>query len=109
MVSLHSSNTAIDSGSFSFSLVGNAITTVETWTAPAGGVLQFNGLEQGEIYTLERMITNDSGEDWMVLEFELFPPERGESGEPFPEYRPPGLHQLEQPRWAELRAGKRAA
>jgi len=74
-VSLHSSNSGIDNGSFSYAVAGNTITIEETWTSVGLGSLEFDGLDAGVNYTVVKNITNNTGFDWISFANELLDPE----------------------------------
>ena len=61
--------------SFDFILNGSVITTTETWGSSFGGELEFVNLDDGVAYTVIRNITNNSGENWLDFELELFDPD----------------------------------
>ena len=86
MLELHSSNSGIDPGSFSVSIIGTTIQTTETWINTGPGVISISGLDSNTSYRLERNITNGSTLQWDSLAFELLDPigNSNDSGDPAP-------------------------
>lgn len=72
VVSLHSSNVGI--GSISYTVSGNTITIEEDWTSTGIGILEIDGLDSGADYTVEKLITNNSGSAWNSFANELLDP-----------------------------------
>lgn len=95
VVSLHSSNTAIAAGSFSYSVTGNTITINETWTSIGLGSLEIRGLELSTAYTVVKNITNATGIAWTSFAHELLDP-AGDANDafdvlPYPGFVPAGF------------------
>ena len=74
VLSLHTSNQAIDGPSFAWEVEGTNITTFETWSGIGDGVLQFENLDHGVNYTLRRNITLPAGIGWLEFTNELLDP-----------------------------------
>src|SRR5678815_3136939 len=73
-VVLDASNVGI--GSISVSVVGTTITIEETWTSAGPGFLRIQGLEPRVDYTVQKVITNNSGVAWTRLANEILEPTR---------------------------------
>jgi hypothetical protein len=71
-VGLHTSNTGITG--FSWSVSGNTITITETWGAPGYGFLIIDELIPGQNYTVNKIVTNNTGVSWDRFSNELLDP-----------------------------------
>lgn len=72
MVTLHSSNTGIDS--INVTVTGTTITIEENWISTSTGVLQISGLDGDVDYIIRKVITNNSGVSWTSFANELADP-----------------------------------
>lgn len=91
-VNLHSSNVGI--GSINVSVAGTTITIEENWTTLGNGFLEFSGLQEGVDYTINKIVTNNTGIDWSSLANELLDP-LGQNDAidvlPYPSFVPTGF------------------
>ncbi|MEM8780050.1 MAG: PEP-CTERM sorting domain-containing protein [Cyanobacteria bacterium P01_G01_bin.49] len=92
-VNLHSSNVGI--GSINVSVTGTTIVIEENWTSTGPGFLEFSDLELSVDYTIQKIITNNSGVDWSSFASELLDP-IGDSNDtddplPYPSFVPAGF------------------
>jgi hypothetical protein len=92
-VILGSGNAGISS--INVTVTGTTIRVEETWSSVAQGVLEFRGLDAGTDYTVQKVITNNSGTAWTRLANELLDP-AGQSNDaqdvlPYPAFVPPGF------------------
>jgi hypothetical protein len=71
-VRLGSGNVGIDS--INVSVVGSTITIEENWTSNAPGFLEFSDLDGGVNYTIQKIITNNTGDTWTSFANELLDP-----------------------------------
>jgi len=86
-------NVGIGSIGVDYNDTTKTITITEDWTQPGPGYLQIENLEVGEIYTIIKIINNNTGLDWTSLANELLDPEgTDDSGEsrPYPPHVPSG-------------------
>lgn len=85
--------------SLDFSVSGTTITINETWGNSQNGFLLFDNLIEGEIYTVIKNVTNQTGGNWTSLANELLDPDNGNglgSNDdfdilPYPSFVPPGF------------------
>ncbi|MBC7778499.1 MAG: hypothetical protein H7125_00200 [Proteobacteria bacterium] len=73
-VVLHASNVGIDPASFGFSVLGTTITIRETYTNSGPGSLLIRDLAPNVNYTVQKIITNNTGFVWTSFANELFDP-----------------------------------
>lgn len=92
-VTLHSSNSGI--GTCTFSVSGTVITITENWTGSGPGVLEISGLTLNTVYTIRKVITNNSGDLWTRFANELLDPagqtNDGIDPKPYPIFVPAGF------------------
>jgi hypothetical protein len=92
-VVLDASNVGI--GSISVSVVGTTITIEETWTSAGPGFLRIQGLEPRVDYTVQKVITNNSGVAWTRLANEILDPagqaNDNQDPQPYPAFVPAGF------------------
>lgn len=98
-VSLHSSNVGIDSISVAYDAGTNTFTITEDWDATGPGVLHFTGFtaaDKDTVYTIRKIINNNSGVDWTRMALELLDPldnvnDDGADPLPYPGHVPAGF------------------
>jgi hypothetical protein len=86
VVTLHPSNVGI--GSIEVTIEDQTITVEETWTSTGPGILQITGLEDAEDYTLNKVITNNTGTDWTSVANELLDPAGNDEDDNDPAFQP---------------------
>lgn len=95
VVSLHSSNTAIEAATFSYSVSGTTITINERWISAGLGSLAISGLDDDVVYTVVKNITNATGLDWASFANELLDPAGNANDQadvlPYPGFVPAGF------------------
>jgi hypothetical protein len=90
-VTLHSSNAGIEAATFNVVVSGYQIDIYETWTGTGYGFIEFDDLESGANYTVNKHITNNTGIDWDRFANELLDPGVDAGDKPVASWVPAGF------------------